>query len=56
MRYSAAMPLGTGSLINNQPPGTTAYFCYRDQRPAFTSTASESKTVPWTSISWVIAC
>jgi hypothetical protein len=56
MLYSAAMLLGTGSLINNQTPGTTAYFFYRDQSPAFTSTAYESKTVLWTSISWVIAC
>ncbi|WP_327178834.1 hypothetical protein OG599_28555 [Streptomyces sp. NBC_01335] len=47
---------GSGPLINNQTPGTVAYFYDKNQSYLFSSTAYQSTTVNWTPVWYAIAC
>jgi len=48
--------VGSGPLVNNQTPGTTAYFYDKNQNFLFSSTAYETKSVDWTPVWYAIAC
>ncbi|WP_328718602.1 hypothetical protein OHT52_03320 [Streptomyces sp. NBC_00247] len=47
---------GSGPLVNNQTPGTVAYFYDKNQNYLFSSTAYQSTTVNWTPVWYAIAC
>ncbi|MFD6425531.1 hypothetical protein [Streptomyces sp. NPDC060198] len=47
---------GSGPLVNNQTPGTVAYFYDKNQNFLFSSTAYQSTTVNWTPVWYAIAC
>ncbi|MFE9849691.1 hypothetical protein ACFYPN_12885 [Streptomyces sp. NPDC005576] len=47
---------GGGPLVNNQTPGTVAYFYDKNQNYLFSSTAYQSTTVNWTPVWYAIAC
>ncbi|MGW0858674.1 hypothetical protein [Streptomyces sp. NPDC002690] len=47
---------GSGPLVNNQTPGTVAYFYDKNQNYLFASTAYQSTTVNWTPVWYAIAC
>lgn len=47
---------GNGALVNNQTPGTVAYFYDKNQNYLFSSTAYQSTTVNWTPVWYAIAC
>lgn len=47
---------GNGPLVNNQTPGTVAYFYDKNQNYLFSSTAYQSTTVNWTPVWYAIAC
>lgn len=54
--YELPNLVGTGPLINNQSPGTTAYFYDKNENYLFYSTAYESTTRDWTPVWYAIAC
>lgn len=48
--------VGSGSLVNNQTPGTVAGFYDKNGNLLFTSTAYESRAVDWTPVWYAVAC